>query len=608
MTYALKESIREASMQTPLAYCNTDNRIQDTNTIYLNPAQKLVVQMGCRTVFIRGSRGLGKTSMAAIRLAYLVQTQPRGTFLFIGLAFSQLYSRTMPSLIKSLEQILHWKEGIQFFRGHAPAGAHFPEPLTKPRSWTNCLHFYNGAVLYLVSLSVSGSANGMNVNGLIGDECRFYGSKTRWEKLKSEIFPTLRGDVYDHPGWSLKNPYYLSMMFMSDAGVSYDETYWEEEENTQTEEVNDKICEYLAMLQLAEEEGWSKELLATPKFTAELNALRCQSRVFYNFSSVENLSVLGEHFINEMRRDMPDLLFRIQIMGQRRSKSADGFYHNFSVDLHTYEVDGKQEMSVINNSYTTKVVTHDKFGHKYEYEAPDLNRLGGVNDCSLDVDCLPNEPLYITIDYNKKINTMIIAQRYKMNGRDSCVILKSMYVQNGRYLEDLCGDVHNYFAPHQKTNRRIIYYYNQTAKANMAYASKYHEQFRFFNIVHDQLCMRGWDVQKVDMKQTVFHEVKFELINKILAGGGKFVVRINRGRNDYLIASLENSRLVYGKNGPRKDKSTEKKPNRTEDEQAEDTDMSDAFDDMIIGMSNYPQGSNRFLLTDIPLSGADVWM
>lgn len=564
--------------------------------IYLNPAQKLAYNFGARSTFVRAGRGLGKsTGFLAPRLYQCALTIPRSEGLFLGNSIKQLYTKTLPQVVLGLETVFGLKEGYNFFRGRAPKNMNFKMPLKVPRVWENVIHWFNGACTYAISMEIKASSNGFNSAYLISDETRYL----PWKKVLEEVVPTLRGGVYDHPGWDAKqNPYYLSQMWVSDAAITVKQAEWEKNIDTQTEEVNGQIAEMLAELQVL------PELATNECFLKKLNRLRSESRVFFNFSSLENAAILGERFFREMKRDMPELMFNIQILGMRKGVAKDGYYANFDIDVHGYTPGEDDQTNAVYNKYTKKFVqTHYEGGvkRKVEYETVDLDETAKIKDCSLDTDVLPTEPLRIAFDYNANISTVCTGQTYRMDGVESLVVLSSMFVKNERKLRALCGDWCRYYEPQRRRNNNVIFYYDATAKQGGAYAVENAKDTQFHNVVKAELEKRGWKVTMVSMGTPMAHPVKFQFINDVLTGRQKPFLRVNKENNEYLIVAMENCRVTMSSRGPIKDKSQEKK--KSEDGEAGPletrTDITDALDTLLIGVRFFNSNGLFFSLPKI---------
>lgn len=619
--FTLEDNIREVARQYPLLYADVDGDKQDdakglqginlgdgVKQIFLNPAQLLAHNFGSRSMAVCGGRGLGKTTFEANRLHNCVATLPRATGALFGATIKQVFAILMPNLVKSLETF-GIVEGRDFVRGKPNARWKWDKPFAIPRRWENVISFINGNILMCISTNSYAPANGLNLSYSLMDEARY----ANWRNYVESVRPAIRGEVYDHPGYRRnENPFYLSEAFFSDGGVIKKQQEWECMENDQTEDINELICEKLAQLKYAEEydeankanghyttdAAW--QLSHAPKYVEQMKYLRCQSRVFFRFSSLHNASILGMQYINDRKRDMPDLLYRVQILGQKATlDKSQRFYPNFDMDIHGYTPNQSAETDLIYNKYQSKhtaTVDLGAYNKTYDYEAPDLQELGAVGgNCSLDVDMQPGKPLFIAHDYNSNVNTVVTAQAGKMDGVESAIILSSMFVKNPKMLEDLMEKWHNYYAPHQYSCKDVVLYYDSTAKQGRSYATRAgnDEQYFFYNVIRRVLTDLGWNVIMVDMGNPMLHGTKFEFINACFAGKERYFPRINAIRNDYLVASLENSMTTMKMGHIHKYKEPEKRKNgvgMSDDEELganNYTDMSDAFDNIMRGLCKF---------------------
>ena len=573
---------------------------EKVRTLYLNRAQWRIYNFGARTSYIRAGRGLGKTSIMALRTVNCAQSIPFGTGIFLGCSIAQLMRKTMPALVKSIEQLTGLREGVHFFRGRPPRAACFPEPLAKPRTFDSLIYFYTGHVIHLVSMEVTATASGMTLAEILSDETRYI----PWRRFQEEVVPALRQELFDHPGYNASlNPYYQSIFCVSDAAVLSKQRQWEKVADTQTDEVNRKIAEMVAQLELC------PELVNLPKFTNTLNSLRCQSVKFWNFSTLENVEILGMDYIKRLRRDMPPLLFDIQILGKTRHAGKDGYYSNFDIEIHGYAPKDSEQIDVIHSKFDAvhkSKIDMGGWSKEVEFEAPNLSKLEKDDTCITDTDVDAKVPLVITFDYNKNVNALVVGQHRMMDGMDCCVVLKTMYVCNERKLRALCGDFCRYYEPQRQRNHEVWLYYDATAKQGGAYALEEQEKTRYYNVIAEELGKRNWDVRLVFTGDPMRHDDKYRFINDVFAGKGKLFVRICTERNDYLCAALENAQVKMSRSGRiMKDKSSEKLKSRIVDDEdpTAGTDVTDAFDEMLIGMTFYPTGkkSQSWGLSGIPV-------
>lgn len=580
--------------------------------VYMHRGQLDIYNFGSRSTKIRASRGFGKTSYIGLHLVKVVLGLRRQMSGFVGASAKQLYTRTMPNALKVVNSL-----GFEqfYFLGQAPAKLRWEMPLARPRVWENCVHWANGHVTQMLSMAIKGSANGLNLAALIGDETKYL----PWNRVKEEVLPTLRGDFmppaarkveqkrYGYGTDGKLNNYWLSQLWVSDAGLIQRECEWEKEEAYQTREVNEQIAQMLAELTYLEQHSpkMAEQLAQNDNFLRKLYLLRSQSETFWNFSSLENAAMLGgEAWIRQMKRELPDLMFRIQILGQKKGAARDGFYSNFDIDIHGYACDDISTYDLIADKFTVKqkgqALDAQNWPTAYETENIDLNQCASSADnCLLDTDVDYSEPLRIAIDCNANLNCMIVGQSRTFENRPSLLILKSIYVMNERKLRALCHDFTDYYRPFLRRNGEVIFYFTATIKqgASTAYAVEGADENRFDRVVEQELTQLGWKVTAVDMGGAWLRSDKYQFINDVLSFQQSPALRINReaGRNEYLITAIENTGLIPGTF--RKDKSREKLKSTDPDSLGGDprtrTDVTDALDDLLIGVRFHGEGLSK---------------
>ena len=253
---------------------------------------------------------------------------------------------------------------------------------------------------------------------LRGDETKYM----PWSRVKEEAFPTVRGDFMPTAmrktqkkqwGYGIDpkvNNRYCSTMFVSDAGLTQKQCEWEKEEMYETSEINNQIAVLLAELRYLEKTNprLAVQLAQNEAFLKRLHLLRSQSESFWNFSSLENASMLGgEAWIRQMKRELPDLMFRIQILGQKKGAAKDGFYSNFDIDIHGYAASDADTERLIFDKHTHvlkgKALDAQKWPTPYETMSVNYDECQAAADtCALDVDVDYTSPLLIAIDANAK--------------------------------------------------------------------------------------------------------------------------------------------------------------------------------------------------------------
>lgn len=338
--------------------------------------------------------------------------------------------------------------------------------------------------------------------------------------------------------------------------------------------------------------------LRSKKFQDDyLRELRRSAFVVRRASTLENVDVLGEEYIRQMKRDLPPYTFMVSILNVKIKKSNDGFYSNLDIDhVHGYIPDEIDPLSVA--KWETKKATGIIGGKKITSESyqPDLKELSERNDCRMDSDCVNDLPLYLAFDYNANINTLVVGQVYQRDGLEAVNVIKSFYVKNERKLRELVDDFSHYYAPKRAVNRDVVYFYDATAKQGASYALT---DERFYQAVIKELERNGWNVTAIDMGVPEQHEVKHRIINNGLAGIEYPAIRINQPNNPDLIIALQLCEVSIGYQGFRKDKSQEKKP-ETEDNLPlqQRTDFTDAFDSLYLGCKFWRGNIGWFVLPD----------
>ena len=583
------------------------------NTVYMAPWQKKVRNFGSRSTKVLAGRGTGKTALLAFNLADIIIGLARMMTGFCGASAKQNYTRTMPNVLKVMN-LLGFLEGTHYFMGRPPARLHWPTPLAKPRVWENCVSFANGHVVQMISLAVKGSANGLNLAALMGDETKYM----PWQRVKEEVLPTLRGDFlpksyrkteqkrFGYGTDPKMNNKWLSQLWVSDAGLNARECLWEKEAEYETLEVNEQLKQKMAEIRYAEQ--YDKEhhtnlaarLAKNENFLRELYALRTQSETFWRFSSIENAALLGgEAWIRQMKRELPDLLFRLQILNQPRGSAKDGFYCNYS-ELNTYE--SSDITDLVLDKYTIRKKGRALDGQRWptDYEADSMDwdqMMQDGEDCSLDLDLDYKEPLRIALDANSDINCFVVGQTRMYQGRASLMVMKEFFVQDAVRLRGLSKLFAQYYRPFLRRGcKEVIFYVASSVRqgANKAYALEESEQSRFDIVVADELTNYGFKVTRAEFTSWR-HERKYQYINDCFAGTESPAIYINReaGRCVYLRAAIENTAVVPGTF--KKWKGTEKLASEDGiggDKRARPT-ITDAFDDLVLGIRECAESKTK---------------
>lgn len=559
----------------------------------LNAMQEFVANWRAKYTYLICGRGTGKTSLLSIHWAGVCSTITRGSSAFLGSSIAQLYRRTFPAVVKGCETIYGLKEGRDFIRGCPPAKLNWPRPITVPRSWENVVMFRNGHCCYLSSMAVLGTINGMSIQALMCDEARLI---PNWQLLVNDTFAAVRSEIQNEgSGWDIDtNPFMLSHFFCSDRSITAKGRIWERDVKKWSEEpenvaVNMKIVDMLAQLKA------DPMLSQNKSFIERLNRLRCKSTICMSFPSTMNASLLGEDWFRQKKMTMTPSAFNVQIMGNELTLARDGYYQ-LNEDIHLYLPDANDQTDMIYSRMMKRMKGKTEGGSTVEWESPDFNRIEEAGrTCEFDTDLGPDDVLRLGFDYGANLNCLVVGIcRDKGNGRRTLYVIKEFFVKDERKLRALVNDFCRYYEPHRRMNRHCIFYKDSTSRQGGSYAVENADETRFANVVQQELKRSGWVVNVIDMKRPMLHDMKYQYISDVFMGNTTLDVRINSEQCQFLVLAMQQTAVTTGRNGGiMKDKSKEKYRETEENDTRTRTDVTDAFDTLLIGTGRFRDDGQR---------------
>lgn len=528
---------------------------KNDKSVYFNTPQRLTQLIGANTTVIVAGRRTGKTdSIASPFVLRNMQRMPGSTGGIVVPTFKHGLTNTLPGLFAA------WKRwgfinGVHYVVGRRPPKS-FAKPIIEPSDYEHVISFYNGSCAIIISQDRPGSSNSLTLSWILVDEAKF----VDYERLKDETLPA-NGGIKSHFGHHSCNH---SMMILSDMPQTQKGSWFLHYEDKMDKEL-------IATIEGTVYEIWrTKERIralnakgvAVPPYLksylrrldTNLNKMRSVAVYYKEYSSIENLQLLGENYIKQMKRDLTPKTFQTSILCQRIGIAKDGFYSSMK-ESHKYNASDFAYL--------------DSLGYDFN---PSLL------DCRADADVNPHAPICIGMDYNANINWIVAGQP---NGR-RLNIIKSFYVKFERKIPALIEEFCRYYANHQ--NKTVVYYYDTTALgANYAV----NEQ-DFHWVVCHEFEHHGWQVEDVYLGNPMRHDEKYLLINQGFAGKQRLMPFFNRQNNDDLILAVQSAGVTRGRNGFRKDKGGEKLAETEEDLLQHRTDGTDAFDTLYIGCEKFP--------------------
>ncbi len=550
-----------------LTNCSTRQKTKtmnpnDAQPFYLNDIQMEVIYTGAKDTVLCAGRALGKGVIHALWNLRNMQRMPGSITGIVSPNCKRALTNTLPSMLTHWEKLgykrnVHWCIGIK-----PPKAWGWPDPLFKPENYENVLSFYNGSIGFIISQDRSGTSNSQSYDALDIDEAKFID----FEQLKDETLPANRGNRQ----YFGKHYFHHGMLITSDMPVTKKGSWF-----LNYEKKCDK--ELIALIQGTVYEIWRyeahiRDLVAAGKEPSrsiqskirtlhrDLCRMRSVATYYREASTIYNMQVLGEAFINQLKRDLPPLTFQTSVLCKRIGIARDGFYNSMTEG---------NKYSATNFSYLDNL----------EYRFDKIQE-----PCSLaDSDTDANQPIAIAFDYNSNINWLVAGQ----TRNSQLLVVKSFFVKFERKLPELVDDFCRYYRHHKR--KEVVFYYDSTALGSNYAVND--QDFKW--VITNAFKARGWRVNDVYIGKPMRHIEKQLLINRMLAGKSRLKVMINRENNEDLLVSIQTAGVYNGG----KDKRGEKLAETEEDKLEARTDGSDAFDTLCIGCERFPKVAFRMAVT-----------
>ena len=527
---------------------------------YFNDPQLYSLAMNTRDEVIVAGRGMGKGAIQAGRLMTNFQGMPGSMGGFVSPSVKRCLTNILPSMLIHLER-WGFKRDLHYVVGKRPWKAlHWKSPIFTPANWENTISFYNGSVCNIISQDRAGTSNSMSLDYIIIDEAKFI----NFEQLKDETFQANRGnEQYFH-----NFPLHHGMTITSDMPVTKKGSWFLSYKDDMDKELVEAIeglvyakwrAKHQQKAMPSQREALQRKI---DRIEAKLSFLRSKCLLYKEYTSIQNLALLGEEFIRRAKRDLPPLTFATSIMCKRIEISTDGFYGGMREDVNLYTAPNENVLNL---------------------EA--LNDGAIPNDCRQDSDLDAQLPLIIAFDANANINWLVCGQV----GKDGKLrVLKSFFVKYERKIPELLDDFNDYYRYHRR--RQVVFYYDATFVGN-SYGT--HSE-AFYRMIITGLRRKGWNVKSKYIGKPMNHILKNDLINRMFRGRAHHLVLINRDNNPDLLISITSAGVKNGQ----KDKSGEKLAETEEDKLESRTDGSDAFDTLCIGVERFPVMQYRSVSTN----------
>jgi hypothetical protein len=526
---------------------------------YVTQAQGEVLCVNARDITVVAGRGFGKGLIQAARLRQNYEGMPGCNIGLISQNSKRMLTNVLPSWLFHLEswglhRNYHYALGIK-----PPKAWGWRRPVIEPLNWENVLSFYNGSYATIISQDRKGTSNSLSLDALQIDEAKLID----FTQLKDETIPANRGNnnIFGHV-------YYHHGIIKTSDMPTTKRGSWFLNDREHCDADNVRLIEGLVV----EYDRWSSVLadkrargvaitdqdnFYLRRISQSLNMLRADTLFYKEYSSIENIEILGEDFIRKCKRDLPPATFRTTILCRRVEHCEDSFYSS------------KSER----NLYTASDIG---YLDNLQY---DFDKLKDV-DSRMDADLDPASPLWMAFDANANINWCVVGQP----GHDNVLrIVKSFYTKYSRRLPQLIDDVCAYYA--HFPFKCVVFCFDATFVGNNYGV----DRNDFHTVIEHCFRQHGWAVRRCYIGAPWRHPVKQELINAMFRGLKHFQIMINEENNPDLLISIDSALVVNGSN--QKDKSDEKSPETEENRLESRTDGSDAFDTLCIAVEAGPRPS-----------------
>lgn len=416
---------------------------------YLNPTAILYLMAKQLIKILIAGRGFGKSFINGISIMIKVATMPRSRGLFIGATYTQILTNTLLPM-KSAWEWFGYKECDKDGKGDYVIGkkppAWFETPFQKPDRYENVITWWNGTTIVLGSMDRPQLLRGGNNDWVITDEALL----VKEDQYTQIVTPTIRGShilLHGKDG-------HLGEEFTSSMPYG---TLGEWLLNKETEAKNPDNDIYFTM-----------------------------------GSSWDNVEILTEKVLKKWKRQMPPIIYQIEVMNKRIRQFGNLFYPALT-DAHWYT-----------DSYEYNFI--DNLGY-------DVNAI--KKDSRWDKDCNVNEPLNISHDWGAfncitvdqhSMKPHFINEQFSIPG-NTIRFIKYMYVSHPRIHTDLAQDFCDYYKHHK--HKRVFQYGDKSGNNKLGNSKE--TMFQGFANV---LKKNGWHVIR-EKTGDAEHLARHEFINKL---------------------------------------------------------------------------------------------
>lgn len=467
----------------------------NSKQVYANKKQQQFLNSKARRRAFIGGRGSGKSTCYG-QINYLrFNHLPRGKVFTAGLTYNQILTKTLPAAKEAWHNIGLVPYNKYNKSGHYVVGvkppAHWYKPFQEPESYENCITFLNGYTIEMLSMDRSDLSRGGNYDGGDVDESALM----KEEVVNKVLLPMIRANRY-----KFTTPWHWNFYHYSSA-------------------------------------AWLPSGQWIYKYE-ELMKAKPDKYLYIESTAYDNQDALPPTYFEDLKAELTDLEFRVEVLNQRLNKLPNCFYPAFMEAKHCV--------------WKTYYYDHDEDTGLTLVSQSDVN---------------PRKPLDVSFDFNASFTCCIVGQEHGSEYR----IVNALHVKESttNLIDELIDSLLKTYQNHPI--KRINIYGDRSGNERSAGSNQ-----TFYEQIMEKLRKHGWSWTMNVITSYPTHQLKHRVINAILAEDNpRFPkIRINQHTCKFLILSILNSPITPDW---KKDKTIE----RQMIDQARATHYSDAFDYMI---------------------------
>ena len=534
-----------------------DKGFSDFESLYMNHVQIVCNLIDANQMYAELGRGTGKTEMVMTpRIIRVCNDLPRELMFLVHKTYVALLTNVWPSIQASFSKMVTvngrqrplLEYGIDYVAGETKLPSHFLRPRFPLSMAKHSIVFRNGAHLQLVSSDQPESVAGRSAVHAFIEEMKHNSG----EKLKSRLFPTLRGGGSE----VRRSAYYAGITGVSDtARVDLGEDSWfEEYEQNMDKQLIDEIATVALSLNKSvyRQYALQKELRET-KNPAVMEKIRLENQrlqhfiarwkprladmrrnaVFYmRASSFANKDILGPKFFKTQIETLDIDEFLTSICSVRHKEVTNKFFAAYNRERHQFK-----------DSYIYNQIMRYSLKDHFTLSARFLQHYS------------KNDPLYVGYDPGH-FQSLIVAQQKDYGQRLD--IIKEFYAYVPEDQQELAKQFYEFFGA--DSVNKVIHLYPDRA------GNKTKEQME--QITTDSKIMQhalenyGFTVVLYNENQgTIYHWQQFKLCLLLFSERTAYlpIVRIDENECPNLCSAILISPLKKTDGKIELDKSSEKK-------------------------------------------------